>query len=443
MHILLVSAYFPPDSGSAANLFFELGNELTSLGHRVSIVTGFPGYHVAGDNEKYRRKLWMTERMEGLTVYRIAVPQVARDTAIGRGLWQFSCAASFALRGMFLKPDVALIYSPPLPIGLAGRVWKFFRRVPFVFNVQDLFPQSAIDLGVLTQKSLIRFFESLERKTYARANALTVHSDGNKEHVVRCGADRESVFTMHNFVNTQAIVPGDRDNAFRAKHGLQGKFVVSFAGVVGLSQDIDVILEAAAMLSDRDDIQFLLVGDGTEKKRLVEKTTQMGLGNVTWLPMLPKDEYIELLHASDVGLATLKGNVLTPVVPSKIMSIMAAGRPVIATMPLDGDAPKLIANAEAGYCFAAGDAESLTRSISEFADDADKCEKYGKKRPQICGRSFVDKCRRGTVFVNFQTSYRDITTSNQVALNVEYEILWRMLCLVTTINRPMLAKPFW
>src|SRR5438105_1709594 len=150
MHILLLSAYFPPDNGSAANLFWELGRAFVARGHTVSVVTGFPGYHAQADLSAYQRKLWCTERVAGITVYHVRVPEVARNTPIGRGLWQFSSALVFALRGLRIpRPDVSLVYSPPLPLGLTALCWRRWRSVPFVFNVQDLFPQSAIDLGLL------------------------------------------------------------------------------------------------------------------------------------------------------------------------------------------------------------------------------------------------------------------------------------------------------
>jgi colanic acid biosynthesis glycosyl transferase WcaI len=387
MHILMTTAYFPPDVGSAAHLFYGLGQAFVERGHRVGVVTGFPGYHAQGDLTRYRGRLWMRETMEGMHVYRTRVPQIARDTPVGRGLWQFSCAFSFALAGLRVTdPDVVLVYSPPLSLGLTAWVWQRLRSVPFVFNVQDLFPQSAIDLGVLRQKSLIRFFEGLERAVYRRADIITVHSSGNREHVLSRGGRPETTLVLPNSVDTEHIQPGSRQNGLRNRLGLSEEhFVVSFAGVIGYSQDLDVVLEAADRLRDQGDIRFLLVGDGVEKERLVRKAKEMGLSNVVWMPMQSRERYPDILHVSDVSLATLHADVQTPVVPSKILSIMAAGRPVVAALDLQGDAPKLIAKAEAGYSVEPGQPKSLAESIMRLYKQPDLCKRLGAN-----GRRYVE-----------------------------------------------------
>lgn len=387
MHILLTTAYFPPDVGSAAHLFYELGQAFVKQGHRVSVVTGFPGYHAQGDLDRYRGKLWLRETMAGLKVYRITVPQIARDTPVGRGLWQFSAAVSLALAGLRVpEPDVALVYSPPLPLGLTALSWRLLWGVPCVLNVQDLFPQSAIDLGVLHHKPLIRFFEWLERFIYRRVDMITVHSSGNREHVVAQGGDAERTVVMHNSVDTEHIHPKPKMNGLREELDLNGHFVVSFAGVIGYSQDLDVVLEAARLLSEKEQIRFLLVGDGVEKERLMRKSRDMNLSNVDWLPMQPRERYPAILHASDVGLATLHADVQTPVVPSKILSIMAAGRPVVAALHSKGDAPKLIEAAQAGYALPPEDPRALAETIVELCDDSGLCRRLGQR-----GRSYAEQ----------------------------------------------------
>ncbi|MBN1580636.1 MAG: glycosyltransferase family 4 protein [Anaerolineae bacterium] len=387
MHIVLVTAYFPPDTGSAAHLFYELGTVLITQGHQVTVVTGFPGYHAQGDLSRYRRRLWLTEDMNGIRVARIQVPAFLRNTPIGRGMWQFNCAASFVLRGLMLpRPDLLLLYSPPLPLGLTGWILRLFKHIPFVVNVQDLFPQSAIDLGVLKNGLLIRFFQRLERFVYRQANHLTVHSSGNRDHVVNCGADPERVTIMHNWVDVNFIRPGERYNGFSQEYGLDDKFVISFAGVIGYSQDIDTILEAAKRLQDYPEMRFLIVGNGVEKTRLEQKAQNMGLANVQFLPMQPRHLYPAVLHASDISLATLHAEVVTPVVPSKILSIMAAGRPVVASMSLAGDAPRLIEEAQCGYALPPEDAQALADHILALYPDADLRGRLGQN-----GRRYAEE----------------------------------------------------
>ena len=388
MRVWLMTAYFPPDTGSAAHLFYELGMTLAEQGHDVTVITGFPSYHAQGDLSPYRRRLWLNETLDQkLGVARVLVPQVLRDTPTGRGLWQFSCATSFALRGLILpKPDILLLYSPPLPLGLAAWLLRLLRGIPFVLNIQDLFPQSAIDLGVLRSGLLIGFFERLERFLYLCADHVTVHSTGNREHVLAHGVEPGKVTVMHNWVDTDFIRPGERHNGFSREHGLDGKFVVSFAGVIGHSQDLDVILEAAGLLRDSSRIHFLIVGDGVEKPRLEQKAQDMSLPNVQFLPMQPRHCYPAILHASDVSLATLHAEVATPVVPSKILSIMASGRPVIACINLTGDAPHLIQEAQCGYALPPGNAQALADSILSVYADATLRTRLGRN-----GRRYAEK----------------------------------------------------
>lgn len=379
MHILLLTAYFPPDVGSAAHLFYDLGCSLLAQGHTVSVVTGFPSYHARGDLSHYHGRRWLRETQAGMTVYRVAIPQIARDTPIGRGLWQFNSALAFTLVGLrAAHPDVALVYSPPLPLALTTLAWRWLRGIPYVVNVQDLFPQSAIDLGILRHRSLIRLFRWLERFTYRQANAVTVHSAGNREHVIAGGGRPETTLVMHNSVDIDHLRPAPKENEVRRELGLEGCFVASFAGVMGYSQDLDVILEAARLLRGYPAIRFLLVGDGVEKERLLHKSQTLQLDNVIWQPMQPREKYPALVHASDVGLATLRADVKTPVVPSKILSIMAAGRPVVAALDLAGDAPRLIAEAEAGYCLPPENAPALAETLVQLYTDPVLAEQLGR-----------------------------------------------------------------
>lgn len=393
MRILLLTAYFPPDTGSAAHLFYELGSELVRRGHRVSVVTSLPGYHPTGSLEQYRGKKRMREYINGMHVVRVSTPRMPRALMIGRAFWQFGSAFAFFRNALRLSHhDVVIVYSPPLPLGLTAwglqKIWK----IPYVLNVQDLFPQSIIDLRLLKNAILIRFFEAMERFVYKSANTITVHSEGNRQHVVKKGADSAKVFVVPNWVDTDFVRPGNRNSEFRKSMGLDSQFVVSFAGVIGYSQDIDVILEAAKLLNDENTIPggekpiWLIVGDGVEKARLEKKAGNMRLTNVRFVPMLPKDQYVGLLQASDVCLSTLHADVKTPVVPSKILSIMAAGRPVVAAMNLDGDAPELIRKAQCGICVPPEDPKALASAILQLYQDPKLGARLGQN-----GRRYAEK----------------------------------------------------
>ncbi len=378
MNLLLVCAFFPPEVGSAAHLFFELGQALKARGHRVTVLTGLPRYHVIGDHKQYRRKPVVVETYQGLQVYRVINLNIPWNVPLLRGLDQFFSAFSFGVTGLFLPPfDLAMVYSPPLPLALSTYFLSRLRGKPCVLNVQDLFPQSAIDLGVLRHPGLIKVFRGMESFLYRHFSRMVVHSEGNRGYVISRGAAPDRVTAIHNWVDTDALKPGDKANHIRASLGLQDRYVVSFAGIMGYSQDLEPVIRAAALLADHPKIALLLVGDGVEKPGLEKMAADLKLTNVTFLPMQPKEEYLNVLHASDLCLVTLRKEVKTPVVPSKILSIMAAGRPVLASLPLDGDAPRLISEAQAGVCLPPGEPELLAQAILEFSQDEARGDQMG------------------------------------------------------------------
>lgn len=386
MRILLISPFFPPEVGSASHLYFELGQALRGRQHEVMVLTGLPRYHVVDNSGKYRRRLLVKENYHGLDVVRVVNLDIPWHIPLFRGLDQWVSALSIGLAGLGLPDfDVAMVYSPPLPLALAVLSFCRLRRRPVVVNIQDLFPQSAIDLGVLRNSSLIRIFRDLESFLYRHADMIMVHSQGNREYVMKAGGGPERVLVVPNWVDTHAIKPGPRDNGFRMILGLQNHFIVSFAGIMGYSQDLETVLKCARILINHPDIAFLLVGDGVEKKNLITMAETMHLNNVHFLPIQPKDKYPEVLGASDLCLVTLRREVQTPVVPSKILSIMAAGRPVLAGLPLEGDAPRLIRDARCGLCIPPGEPEAMAQSVLKFYQEPALREEMG-----VNGRQYAE-----------------------------------------------------
>ncbi|MEW6048913.1 MAG: glycosyltransferase family 4 protein [Bacillota bacterium] len=388
MKVLLLTTYFPPEVGAASHLFFELAETLVHRGHEVSVVTGYPGYNVGSKQiAQYKRGLLMSEFVAGIRVLRIRAPRLPHHIPVFRGMDHFVRPAALLLRALMLeRHDVVLVYSPPLPIGLSAYILSRFKGMPSVVNVQDLFPKEAVVTGLLKSKMLIRLFETIERFIYRTADALTVHSPGNREHLLSGGAPAERVRVIPNWVDVDMFRPGDRMNSFRRDHGLNSEFVVCFAGTMGYLQDMDVILEAASSLREHQDIVFLLVGDGVRRQSTVVRAATLGLSNVRFLPMQPRNVYPLVLQGADVCLVTLQAQLTTPVVPSKLATILAAGRPVVASMPLDGDAPKIIEEAGCGFCVPAGDARGLAGAILKLYRDPALREEMGAR-----GRAYAER----------------------------------------------------
>jgi glycosyltransferase involved in cell wall biosynthesis len=388
MNILILTDSFPPEIKSSANLLFELSEDLAESGHRVTVVTGFPKHYVNNIDQRYKGRLFLNERMNKVKIIRLLSISFIRHIPVIRGLDQFLLSVMFFLGGINSgKPDVILTYSPPLPLGISAYLLGKLKKAPFIFNVQDIFPQSVIDLGLLKSKILIRISELMEKFIYKKASYITVHSEGNRGNIISKNIDSKKVIVIHNWVDTDLIKPTkNQNNSFATKKNLRNKFVVSFAGVMGFAQDLDIVIRCAELLKSYKNILFLLIGDGIKKNGLIKKVNDLQLNNVRFLPLQSKEVYPLILDASDICLVTLNKSVMTPVVPSKLLSIMASGRPVLASMNLNGDAPKIIETAKCGYCVETDDVECFSKAILQLYNNPKLRDEFGMN-----GRKYVEK----------------------------------------------------
>lgn len=363
MKVLLYTAYFPPETGSGPHMFFEMGRELARRGHKVGVITGMPHYYVTADASLYRGRLGMRETMAGMEVMRLAVPQLRRSTHAGRGMWHMNAALTSAIASWFARDyEVAAVFSPPFFLGFSA----WLRRLPFLLNIQDLFTDTALDLAALQPGLLLSSLRKMEDLVYRRAAVITVHAPGQVDWIARRGIDRDKIVHLPNWVNTDEVKPGDRNNSFRRELGIGAEsFVVSFAGVIGRAQGLDAVLGAAEMLRNDLNLLFLIVGDGLEKARLEAQARSRQLSNVRFLPMQPRERYPEVLAASDVCLVTLDERLRVPVVPSKVGSILAAARPMV----ISGHHCGLLARFNGAIRVPPNDGVALAAAIRRLRDD--------------------------------------------------------------------------
>ncbi len=379
MNILLITPNFPPEITGAGHLYFELAKSMVDRGHKTTVVTCFPRWHINEIPPKYKGKIFMWETMEGMQVIRVKIPPLPLKIPAIRGIDHFLVAIEFLIGALFSgKRDIILIYSPPLTLGVTAFILGKIGRIPFVFNVQDIFPKYAVDSGVLKNRFLIRFFEAIETFVYKHAKYISVHSPGNRGYLASRGVPKDKLIVIPNWVDTDRVRPGDKHNGFRERYNLDDKFVVSYVGTIGYAQDVNVIIQSAALLKSYEDILFFLVGEGPEKKNLEKKAKNLGLGNVKFAPIQPWEKYLEVLRASDISLINLKKELSTPVVPSKTFNIMASGIPIVASIPLHGDAARIIEEGRCGLCVPAGDDKELARAILKLYRESSLKEEMGK-----------------------------------------------------------------
>jgi len=393
LSVLLINNYFPPEVGAASHLYYYLAKELLKRGHEVTVLTGIPRYNVDKSVYNYylgklKNNKYFSEIVEGIKVIRVKLPFVERNQLFRRGIEHFEIASKlFKYSKLPLKNvDISLVYSPPLTLYWTAKKIRKLTGAPYILNVQDLFPQYAIDLGVLKNKFIISFFKNIEKKAYCSADLITVHSENNKKYVNNITEQQEKIVVVENWIDNNLITPGSKDNEFAIENQLTDKFVVSFAGTLGFAQDIEIIIKTANELKDYNEIVFLIVGDGVKKSESQILIEKYNLKNIVMLPTVTKEKYPLVLHSSDISLATLHKNVKTPTIPSKILSIMSAGIPIIASMNLNGDAPKLIEKANAGYTVPAGDYKSMSEKILLLFKNKELKEELGKN-----GRKYIEE----------------------------------------------------
>ncbi len=378
MKILLVTDSYPPEIRSASHLMLELAEELTQRGHEVTVITTWPEYNL--DLREAPKKFDELEVQDSITVIRVKTLPHHNVNYIIRALAQLVMPIQFLvkLRKYKIHPDSVIVYSPPLPLAFVGS-WLRRRGVRNLLNVQDLFPQNAIDLGILKNKLQIQFFRLLERLAYRTADIVTVHSEGNRKMLLAQNPSIEpKLQILHNWVDIGHHTKNEPKIDYKKEWGITQKYVAIFAGVMGPSQYLELVLGVADRMRDQPDLLFLLVGDGKEKGRLMQLTKDKNLANVRFEGFISRDAYPDLLKASSIGLVCLSPENQTPVVPGKIMGHMAAGLPIVAFLHHASDGHALIFDAQCGVSAYSGDWDACADALTKLIENGHNFEQLGQ-----------------------------------------------------------------
>lgn len=380
MHILLIHQAFAALDEPGGTRHHELARHLREQGHQVTIIAS-PVSYLTGTHEG-RRTHRRTDDL-GVTIIRSATLPALHRSFVWRVFSFLSFMVSSFINGLFVR-KVDVVWGTTPPIFQAPTAWLLARLkgVPFVLEVRDLWPAFAVAVGVLKNVTLIRLSEWLERFLYRHADGVMVNSPGFIDHVKDRGA--QEVTLIPNGADPDMFDPGAEGVQFRKANNLIEKFIVLYAGAHGLSNDLDVVLDAAALLPSKNRIKVVLLGSGKEKTRLENEVTDRGLHNVLFLPPVPKIEMHEALAAADACLAILKPiEMYKTTYPNKVFDYMAAGRPVI--LAIDGVIKDLVEEADAGIAVAPGDPIALANAILVLASDPAKCRKMG-----VNGRKVIE-----------------------------------------------------
>ncbi len=382
MRILLLTQYFPPETGAAPARARHFAANLARLGHDVTVVTGMPNHPSGVKHPAYRRCLWRRENDGPVRIVRCALYASPRKTFATRMLNQLSFALTSVFGGLRAGPcDIILVSSPPLFLGASAWLLGLVKAAPFVLDLRDYWPQAAVALGQLNSRTAVKLATGLEEFLYRRTGRMVAVTPGMRRLMLERGIPAHRVELVTNGADLDRFRPAGAGAADGEE------FTVLYSGTHGLVHGMGVILDAAESLRDDERIRFLLVGDGVAKDDLVADAERRGLRNVEFTPSVPPEDLSDIIGGADVCVATTTAGAFSEgTIPVKLFDYMACGRPVVAAV--NGDGRRLIDESGAGIVVEPGDAEGLARAIRSLADDKAAREAMGASGARFVAENY-------------------------------------------------------
>lgn len=377
---------YPPEICAVSTLMNELALSLVGRGHKVFVLTSKPQNRVKKNAEKNHS---LVSEEKKVTIIRVSIPQIHTKSFIKRGFNTILLPNILYTRTPKKirknNYDAIIAYAPPISLGLAAKKIASLNKAPFILVLRDIFPQNAIDLGILKNKLAIKHFEHIERKVYRSSDFILAQSFENRDFLTKRKQIEESrVGVLYNWIDISKY-SDETAIDFRSKFHLDSRKVCLFAGTMGPSQDLEKLLSVADMMRD-DDVLFLFVGNGREKKSLEQLANRMRLTNVKFEDYVEQEFYPSLLNAVQIGLVSLSENNHTPIVPGKLLGYMAGRIPIMAFLNKEStDTMKILDESGCGKYITDGDIKAFSKILREMIQDASLRKRMGKS-----GREYVD-----------------------------------------------------
>lgn len=388
MKILFISHYYYPEGNAPATRVHQMTRRWADAGHEVTVITAFPNVPSGVVYEGYRNRWRREEQVDGVKVIRVWTYLAANAGKIRRIVSYLSFMTTSLLAGVRAsRPDVVIATSPQFFCGWSGRLVAGLRRLPFVLEIRDLWPESIVAVGAMRPSPAIRTLAWLERRLYRAADLIVTVGDGYRRKLLERGANDTRIRIVPNGVDLEHFQRDIDGSAVRIEFLLEDRFVCAFVGTIGMASGLDVVVRAARRLRDdgRDDVRFLLVGDGAERKRLALLVEEERLSSIVMTGRLPKERMPEVIAASDACLVHLREtDLFRTVMPSKMFEAAAMERPII--VGVDGEARSWVEQAEAGRFMHPENADDLVVAIDRLAGDRSLAARYGRN-----GRRFVEQ----------------------------------------------------
>jgi colanic acid biosynthesis glycosyl transferase WcaI len=367
MKITIFSQYYFPEGVPKTS---ELAESLARRGHEVNVVTGFPHYPGGKLFPGYKLGFWRKHSINEIPVLRMFEYPYHGEKPLLRMFNYLSFMISAPFSAFFTpKSDVIYVWHPPLTVGVAAWLFSKFKGIPFVYDVQDIWPDFVVLSGMMREGKIVSVLRKLEKFVYRRAKHLIVGTITAKENLIHKGVPEDKVTVLPNWINEDIFCETSAPfvDRIRKDAGWDDKFVLLFAGNIGIVQGLETILAAAEILSDNSSIRIVFVGDGTDKTRLMSLAREKQLENVEFLGRRPIEEMPELMAAANVLLVHLKDSGLSQyVIPSKIMAYLASGKPILVAM--NGIAAELIDDSKSGFVVKPEDPRKLADKMLELSE---------------------------------------------------------------------------
>jgi glycosyltransferase involved in cell wall biosynthesis len=388
MKILLLTQYFPPEVGAPQNRLFEIGVRLSKKNADVTVLTAMPNYPEMKIKENYRNKLYFFEKMEGLKVHRAYIYVKKSSSILFRLLNYFSFVFSSIIVGLIKLPkaDYLICESPPLFLGISALIISKFKGAKLIFNVSDLWPETAEKLGIITNPILIKISTILEELLYKNSFLISGQTQGIVSNISK-RFPAKKVYWLKNGVDLNYFAPSDIKRSWRDENYFsEDDFILLYAGILGHAQGLETIIFAADILKDHPKIKFVILGDGPEKQKLINLKIEKNLNNIFFLPLVPKEKMHEIISSADASIVPLKKiDLFKGAIPSKIFEILALERPIL--LGIEGEAKELfITQADAGLFFEPENFKDLSDKILMLYNSPELRNRLGKN-----GRKYVRK----------------------------------------------------
>ncbi|MBP3554301.1 MAG: glycosyltransferase family 4 protein [Clostridia bacterium] len=388
MKILTFCSYFEPEIAASMYLTTNLFEDAANDGLEVELFAPTPTRGVDKETIEKYNKIKYEERCGGkLKIHRFAMMQEGKKT-LGRAFRYILLNLAFVWKGLRTKADVMFIDSTPPTQGFMAAFLKKMKRIPIVYNLQDIFPDSLVHTGISTEDSLAyKIGRWMEKVTYKNADKIIVISEDFKANIMAKGVPEDKIVVVYNWVDESQVYAVDRkDNVLFDEYGLdRNKFYVSYSGNIGLTQNMELLVNVAEKMSDYSDIGFVVVGDGAYKEELEKQVKERGLKNITLIPFQPYEKIASVFSIGDAGLIISKSGVGNNSVPSKTWSYMAAKTPILASFDAESELVKFVNENNCGVCVPADEEAGLMEAILEMKQSKDKRKEWGEN-----GRSFID-----------------------------------------------------